>query len=69
MTHILTEPEMPKHNHVMKHGGTDTAIDAPDGVRRGARITNGEEETDFRGGGSSHNNMPPFVALNYCKKD
>ncbi len=32
-------------------------------------IGNAYFQTDARGEGEPHNNMPPFIALYFCKKD
>lgn len=76
-TEILTIPQLPKHNHggatgskaifeplkggnvAGKFGSRDHVI----GVSRHTHVINGE------GGNQAHNNMPPFVALYYCKKE
>lgn len=68
-THALTVPEMPAHSHVISKGGTDTAILGTAGASWGVRKTNGPETSELEGGGNAHNNMPPYIALYYCKKD
>jgi len=63
--HPLTEPEMPKHAHsyVDHHSGSvraDYGDDEP-----GERKTTGRE-TGPAGESEPHNNMPPYLALNFC---
>ena len=65
----LTEPQMPKHKHTIQFKGSDTAINAPAGTQRGATRTTGPTETRFAGKSQPHNNMPPYIALYFCKKD
>lgn len=71
LEHLLTTREMPSHTHKGKNGsavnGTggnnmhtwDTSLQNP-------QIGRGVEPT---GGGQPHNNMPPYIALYFCKKD
>jgi len=70
----LTEAQMPIHNHssgsynlLLTRDGKETAehVTGPaqwPNVRRGEVIAN-------TGGGNSRPNMPPYIALYFCKKD
>lgn len=72
-THTLTVPEMPTHNHdsgkyslvVKSHTETTDETDDIGGeeinVRRGFPMVS-------QGEGKAHNNMPPFLVVNFCKK-
>lgn len=65
----LSVNEMPAHNHDIRRKGSDTAIINPGfGSSLGVTGTIGPTETGEKGGGASHNNMPPYVALYYCRK-
>lgn len=67
-THTLHPLEMPAHNHDISRttnanaGGTEAAL---------VRDTQGRME-NYRvtatGGNQPHNNMPPYIALYFCKK-
>lgn len=66
-THTLTEDEMPRHRHPVRYGpgaelgqGPILYLLAKGGL---------ESATAYVGGASPHNNMPPFIALYYCKKE
>jgi hypothetical protein len=73
--HLLTIAEMPNHAH--KESVTTFAHrSGPEGITgewrhdRAVRFTRQEPATSAVGGGASHNNIPPFIALNYCvRKD
>lgn len=66
--HQLTAAEMPSHNHTvnMAENGTTNAT----GSNRAAWTDNpnnqqGTITSESAGGGESHNNMPPYFAVNY----
>lgn len=77
----LTDAQMPKHNHVAHGSGLANSIDDPAGATWGRNAVGRDEiafygssgnETplsvtalDVTGGGGAHNNMPPYLALNY----
>ncbi len=67
--HILINNEMPSHTHTYLLGGSNINViggsttDQGDG-NRGTPTLN----TGSAGGGSSHNNMQPWIALNYIIK-
>lgn len=83
-THKLEKPEMPKHNHAVGWSSSDALHTITLNNTRGDvagdlqfRLTYQREGgqagrflmSDFQGQGRPHNNMPPFVALHFCKKD
>ena len=66
--HLLTEPEMPSHNHVDNDrimwtdvGGGGMKSEYNDNAN--IRIDNGQQVTQWTGGGQPHNNMPPYVVV------
>ena len=73
-THTLTVDEMPRHDHFP---GKGTIVDSlPDytpgktGRVAVTRSTNGDNSLSWESGGSKpHNNMPPYIALYFCKKE
>lgn len=65
-THTLSESEMPTHQHTFDYGATTpgasqvVALESDDdGVGGSLKFTN------TTGGGAAHNNMPPWLAMNY----
>ncbi|MEO0820616.1 MAG: hypothetical protein AAF074_09355 [Pseudomonadota bacterium] len=64
--HLLTVKEMPKHDHDGIFGG--------DGGKAGmnneyAYHSSGYRKIRSEGGGEPHNNMPPYVAVYFCKRE
>ena len=68
-THQLTIDEMPNHSHTINlydHYKYDSYNLVPGSSYNSKR---GSTTTQSAGGNKSHNNMPPFVTLLYCKKN
>lgn len=65
----LTTTEMPRHDHSL--GGVfGGKTNGPLGT--GHTLAGGHDwlkETGATGGGRAHNNMPPYIALYFCKKN
>lgn len=71
-THTLDFDEMPNHDHTYLRSvgeepraagknATYVLVDSAQG--------RGKEKVDDGGGADAHNNIPPYVALYFCKKD
>lgn len=68
-THLLTEEELPSHSHDVIQMIGDNNVDGVDSccVRSGDHH-NQPRRSGVTGGGKAHENMPPFLALRFCKK-
>jgi microcystin-dependent protein len=76
-THTLAANEMPQHNHVQKASAQPanqptpvghllaTTTDNIYGARSGSSTLNSGSLTNV-GGGQAHDNMQPYLALNFC---
>lgn len=77
-THTLSVNEMPQHDHVLKGASTDANQGVPTGNLL-ARSTTPEAYRDptnlqamragtvaNTGGGQAHDNMQPYLAVNFC---
>ena len=80
-THALTEPEMPRHQH-LPGGNIDRLLGYDNDGRSRTYQKEAHESvhvttstaTAFAGGlpdetTKPHNNMPPYIALHFCKKE
>lgn len=72
----LTLDQMPAHSHPVSPYGWGHSINGSGDTRRldlddGFPWNNitGNLEAESRGGSKPHNNMPPYIALYFCKKD
>lgn len=70
-THQLTESELPSHTHpaqgseLLGNGGTGTTY----GIQNGTFFSfRGNTTTGSRGGNQPHNNLPPYMAINFIIK-
>lgn len=82
--HILTIPEIPAHRHglpfiaspniALANSGTSNSVPYLDYRKRAdiplkIAISHPTHGVAPAGGNKAHNNMPPYLALYYCKKD
>lgn len=73
----LTEAQMPRHAHRPPLNKETFNTEIPgighrfndNAQNQGNHKFTGSGETGFAGGGRPHNNMPPYIALYFCKKD
>ena len=70
-THRLTDDEMPRHAHKFTFGtqGGSGAPVHPTYKRDGPYTGKSTTEVTFAGASKPHNNMPPYIALYFCKKE
>lgn len=64
-THTLTEAEMPAHTHTVPQGNAEGGgvYLAPNSSSVGSTVT-----SSSRGSGSAHNNLQPYIVVNYIIK-
>ena len=76
--HTLTVEEMPGHTHafpadtevVFLDRSADRETDyIPEGQQKWENFITKGPKLDTVGKGNSHNNMPPYIALYFCKKE
>ncbi len=73
-TVTLKEAEMPRHSHLVPialgprapYGRDSESVNSLAGSNE---VPFQPSKTDGRGSAQPHNNMPPYIALYYCKKD
>lgn len=63
-THTLILPEMPAHSHLQHASTVNGSYAAGGGAARGPFTS----QTGMAGGGTSHNNMHPFLGINFIIK-
>lgn len=63
-THTLTTTEMPSHSHNMPQATGGSGV----GQIGGTGLTRGPVNTDAAGSGGAHNNLQPYITLNYIIK-
>ena len=61
-THTLTTNEMPAHTH----GGVPTSFAGTMGAGGNNNVNDFDGTTNSTGGGAAHNNMPPYLTMNFC---
>lgn len=68
--HKLTTLETPKHAHYLNIKSEEFRI-AEGGDKRNLMVPDKrmQEATKSAGAGKHHNNMPPYIALYFCKKE
>ena len=66
--HRLTIDEMPEHTHPYKDRYISYHNRADHGDDRAVNWTDMDRTTDSSGRDHAHNNMPPYLALNFCHK-
>lgn len=76
--HTLTAAEMPAHTHTAYADATNGTVDSPvnalparnpasiPAYGAGASATLAANHVGTAGGSQAHNNMPPYLVLNYC---
>jgi microcystin-dependent protein len=73
-THVLSETEMPSHNHFASCGFANSSGGAPigystnDGWANGPPQNTSKQNAGNTGGNQPHNNMPPYYVLAYIIK-
>ncbi len=75
-TRALSVQEIPNHDHALKATGANGDIPVPESSMLGAYANGYRDGTDLTdiagstvanaGGGQGHQNMQPFLALNFC---
>ena len=70
--HKLTAPEMPRHSHDYKDKHLDNRksekANRGDDDDKERLYGNEDRKTKSKGGNMPHNNMPPYLVLNFCHR-
>jgi microcystin-dependent protein len=67
-THTLAVSEIPAHAHNVSHSLNPAGSPVGGAIGGTTPSMDGEVYTDDTGGGGAHNNMPPYLALNFIIK-
>lgn len=71
-THVLTTPEMPAHTHRAATGGSGSGNFDPFALQNDNRANFNnwapESPSEVTGGGGAHNNLQPYVVVNFIIK-
>lgn len=67
-THTLQANEMPVHRHNVPHEASNAAANGSLLSHGTIANPNGAKDTSDTGGGQSHNNLQPYIVLNYIIK-
>ena len=65
-SHRLTIPEMPSHTHPYRR--IDSAVNAKAANHR-SEVVQANGQTGTTGGDQPHNNIPPYLVVNFCHKE
>jgi hypothetical protein len=68
-THTLTVNEMPEHSHLVAKGRADAGTVGKQLLPYDFHHHLDDWPTEETGGSKPHNNMPPFIVLQYCVKE
>ena len=64
----LTEAQMPSHRHTMSYQRT-SGIGREHGLAAAGQAGTDNKKSSPAGSDRPHANMPPYIALYFCKKD
>lgn len=67
-THVLTEAEMPSHYHTTQFYGDGDAGAGSYWAQSNNSSANRATNTNSKGSGAAHNNLPPYYALCFVMK-
>ncbi|QDG74422.1 hypothetical protein [Labrenzia sp. PHM005] len=65
----LSVSQIPEHTHAFTFSDGTNSPEHVDKSHNEFGLKNATEQTGPAGEGQSHNNMPPFIALYFCKKN